>query len=146
MLLDFMPTHLASTPAGCSPALAVIAADPEPAGVLDLPRGYEAGNAAMMLAACHGHPIVAGETARQMGTTLLDRLETRDLAAQQRQLAAAKVKYVVLHQPNGEMFRWNKAGTAGWRLMPASISPWPTTRPADGAARLLIVRTPGGGL
>lgn len=106
MLLDFTPTHLASTQAACPPALAVIAADPEPAGVLDLPRGYEAGNAAMMLAACHGHPIVAGETARQMGVTLLDRLETRDLTAQQRQFAAAKVKYVVLHRPTDGLFRW----------------------------------------
>jgi len=109
MLLDFLPVNLASTPAACPPTLAAIAADPERAGVLDLPRGYEAGNAAMMLAACHGHPIAAGETARKMGLTLLDDLQTRDLAAQQRQLAAAKVKYVVLHQPKGEMFRWNKA-------------------------------------
>ena len=95
MLLDFMPAHLASTPAD----LPAGAGQPSPAipnksGVLDLPRGYDEGNAAMMLSACHGHPIVAGETARQMGVTLLDRLQTHDLAAQQRQLAAAHVKYV----------------------------------------------------
>ncbi len=106
MLLDFMPAHLASTPAACPSALQVIANDPEQSGVLDLPRGYEAGNAAMMLAACHGHPIVAGETARQMGLTLLDKLETRDLAVQQRQLAAAHVKYVILHRPKDGLFQW----------------------------------------
>jgi len=76
-------------------------------GVLDLPRGYGEGNAAMMLAACHGHPIVAGETARQMGATLLDRLQTRDLTMQQRQLAAAQVRYVILHRPKNGLFRWS---------------------------------------
>jgi hypothetical protein len=106
MLLDFMPAHLASTQAACPPALQAIANDPEQSGVLDLPRGYEAGNAAMMLAACHGHPIVAGETARQMGLTLLDKLQTRDLAAQQRQLAAAHVRYVILHRPKDGLFQW----------------------------------------
>jgi hypothetical protein len=112
MLLDFLPVNLASTPAACPPALAAIASDPEAVGVLDLPRGYESGNAAMMLAACHGKPIVAGETARKLGLTLLDRLETRDLAAQQRQLIAAQVKYVVLHHAQGQLFRWNKADGA----------------------------------
>jgi len=105
MLFDFTPAHLAFTPAICPPALQAIANDP--GGVLDLPRGYGEGNAAMMLAACHGHPIMAGETARQMGMTLLDTLQTRDLAMQQRQLAAAHVKYVVLHKPNGSLFQWS---------------------------------------
>jgi len=107
MLLDFMPAHLAATPAACPPALAAIASDPEQSAVLDLPRGYGEGNAAMMLAACHGHPIVAGETARQMGLTLLDRLQTGDLAAQQRQLTAAHVRYVILHQPKHGLFQWS---------------------------------------
>jgi len=113
MLLDFMPARLQSTPAACPPALQAIANDPEQSGVLDLPRGYEAGNAAMMLAACHGHPIVAGETARQMGLTLLDKLQTRDLAPQQRQLAAAHVKYVILHRPKDGLFAW-KAADGAW--------------------------------
>ena len=78
-------------------------------GVLDLPRGYVEGNAAMMLSACHGHAIVAGETARKMGDSLEDRLVTSDLAAQRRQLAAAHVKYIVLHRRQGELYRWNKA-------------------------------------
>jgi len=98
MLLDFTPSHLVATPIACPAGLGVIARDPETFAVLDLPAGYENGNAAMMLSACHGKPIVAGETSRKMGATLLDRLETRDLAAQQRQLAAARVKYVVLHR------------------------------------------------
>ena len=113
MVLDFMPAHLASTPAACPPALAAIANDPDQSGVLDLPRGYGEGNAAMMLAACHGHPIVAGETARQMGLTLLDKLQTRDLAAQQHQLAGAHVKYVILHRPKDGLFPW-KAADGAW--------------------------------
>jgi hypothetical protein len=97
MLLDFTPAHLAATPAACPAGLGIIARDPEPAGVLDLPLGYENGNAAMMLSACHGHAIVQGETARKMGVTLLDRLNVKDLAAQRAQLQAANVKYIVWH-------------------------------------------------
>jgi hypothetical protein len=107
MLVDFWPapSAIALTPAICPPALARIAADPETGfGVLDLPGGYENGNAAMMLSACHGRPIVGGETSRQMGATLLDRLETRDMAVQRRQLAAAHVKYIVLHE--ARPFHW----------------------------------------
>ena len=109
MVLDFTPASLGATPVACPAALDVIAGDPGRFGVLDLPRGYVEGNAAMMLSACHGHPIVAGETARKMGDTLEDRLVTTDLAAQRRQLAAAHVKYIVLHRPQGELYRWNKA-------------------------------------
>jgi hypothetical protein len=101
-----MPVNLAATPVACPAPLTSIARDPASFGVLDLPRGYLAGNAAMMLSACHGHAIVAGETSRKLGTTLDDRLITDDLAAQQQQLAAAHVKYVVLHNPQGKLFRW----------------------------------------
>ncbi|HJT43804.1 MAG TPA: hypothetical protein VJ750_09925 [Rhizomicrobium sp.] len=109
MLLDFMPTHLSTTPATCSTALKVIAGDKSDFGVLDLPRGYGEGNAAMMQSACHGKPIMVGETSRRMGITLADRLRTADLAAQKRQLAAAGVKYIILHRPQGDLFRWTKA-------------------------------------
>ncbi|MBN9588918.1 MAG: hypothetical protein BGN85_02155 [Alphaproteobacteria bacterium 64-11] len=109
MLLDFYPapSALALTPAACPPALSGIAADPQKGfGVLDLPGGYENGNAYMMLSACHGRAIVAGETARQVGATLLDRLETRNLAVQRRQLADAQVKYIVLHNRRPGRFAW----------------------------------------
>lgn len=118
MLLDFTPTNLAATPATCSAGLNVIANDTSHFGVLDLPRGYGEGNAAMTQSVCHGKPIVQGETARHLVDTLADRLVTRDLAAQQRQLTAAQVKYIVLHHPparasapgeEGELHRWNKA-------------------------------------
>jgi hypothetical protein len=118
MLLDFTPANIAVTPAACPAALATIARDTEQGfGVLDLPGGYGNGNAYMMLSACHGRAIVQGETSRQMRATLKDRLETADLAAQKRQLAAARVKYIVLHKPKGEMFQWNRADGA-WRDYP----------------------------
>jgi hypothetical protein len=44
-----------------------------------------------------------------MADTLADRLETRDLAGQQRQLTDAHVKYIVLHRPQGELHHWTKA-------------------------------------
>jgi hypothetical protein len=109
ILLDFIPTNLAATPVRCSPALGVIANDPERSGVLDLPRGYVESNIAMALSACHGHPIVVGETSRKLGVTLADRLETDDLALQQRQLATAHVKYIVLHRFKDDLLVWNEA-------------------------------------
>jgi hypothetical protein len=118
MLLDFAPAHIAVTPAACPAALATITRDPEQGfGVLDLPGGYGNGNAYMMLSACHGRAIVRGETSRQMHATLKDRLKTDNLVAQKRQLTAARVKYIVLHKPEGEMFNWNRTdGT--WRDYP----------------------------
>jgi hypothetical protein len=106
MLLDFTPAHLASTPADCPAALKMIASDPGNFGVLDLPRGYGEGNAAMMGSVCHGKPIVQGETARRIGFTLADRLEVKDLPLQRQQLAAAHVRYIVLHTPRDDLFRW----------------------------------------
>jgi hypothetical protein len=108
ILLDFFPTNLTATPMRCSPALGVIANDPDSFGVLDLPRGYIAGNIAMALSACHGHPIVVGETSRKLGVTLADRLEIDDLAFQQRQLTAAHVKYIVLHRFKDHSLVWNE--------------------------------------
>ncbi len=76
----------------------------------------------MMLSACHGQPDRGRrDRARKMGDTLADRLVTTDLAAQRRQLAAAHVKYIVLHRPQGEL----SAGTRpmdGWRIMPGLSS------------------------
>jgi hypothetical protein len=143
MLLDFTPVELAATPAACPTALEVIARDPGNFGVLDLPRGYVDGNAAMMLSACHGKPIVQGETARRLGLTLVDRLQTRDLAVQKRQLTAAHVKYIVLHRPparrgvpasEGELFRWTKADGA-WADY---FHLYPMVRESDGMTVLRV--------
>ena len=109
MLLDFVPVQLSTTPAICPAALAGIAKESGDFGVLDLPSGYSDSNAAMMLSACHGHAIVLGETSRHMSFTLADRLQTRDLGEQKRQLTAAHVKYIVLHNQQGSLFAWRAA-------------------------------------
>lgn len=106
LLLDFTPSHLESTPASCPPALETIAKDPGNFGVLNLPRGYGESNAAMMGSVCHGKPIADGETARRIGFTLADRLEVGDLTLQRKQLVAARIKYIVLHKPQGKLFQW----------------------------------------
>jgi hypothetical protein len=107
MLLDFMPTHLAATPVVCAPELAALARDPAANfGVLDLPNGYAESNFYMMQQACHGRPIAQGTVSRQLAPSLMDRLETKDLAAQRRQLAQAGIKYILLHRPQGGMFHW----------------------------------------
>ena len=115
MVLDFFPAHgLAMTPVTCSSGLAVIRNDPEKGfGVLDLPSsrpGYYdvEGNFYMLQqAACHSRPIVQGNISRNVVVSLLDRLESRDLQAQQRQLTAAKVKYIVINRNNMSLlFHW----------------------------------------
>jgi hypothetical protein len=113
MVLDFFPARgFAMTPVACSPGLAVIRDDPEKGfGVLDLPSQpsgtaatYIEGNFYMLQqAVCHGRQIVQGNTSRDMVASLRDRLETSDLQAQRRQLAAARVKYIIMRL----QFPWN---------------------------------------
>ena len=114
-MLDFFPARrLAVTPVVCSSGLAVIRDDPEKDfGVLNLPGrvNYVDENFHMTQQTCHSRPIVQGNTARHIVVSLLDRLESWDLQAQQRQLAAAKVKYIVIYRHNdvGLPFRWHTA-------------------------------------
>jgi hypothetical protein len=121
IVLDFFPARgfamnpdliIDGNPVACSPGLALIRDDPEKGfGVLDLPHlpngklatfettfeTYVEGNFYMLQqAACHGRPIVMGNTSRDVVVSLRDRLETGDLQAQRRQLAAARVKYIVM--------------------------------------------------
>jgi hypothetical protein len=107
MVLDFYPSHLAITPVSCSPGLALIRDDPERGfGVLNLPTGYAESNAYMLQQMCHDRPIVQGQTSRKVVVTLRDRLETQNLQAQRRQLAAANVKYIVITPRSQELFSW----------------------------------------
>lgn len=117
IVLDFFPARrLPMTRLVCSPGLALIRADPDKGfGVLDLPRGrrgtpaaYRAGNLYMFQQTCHGRPIAQGSTSRNVVVSLRDRLETQDLQAQRRQLATAKIKYIVInHQPMGIPVSWS---------------------------------------
>ena len=113
IVIDFLPTHhLPMTPVSCSPGYSVVREDQDgDVGVLNLPSGrpaaYLEGNYYMFhQAACHGKPICQGTTARDVVRTLRDRLETRDLQVQRRQLTEAQVKYVVIHHPVGNLYRW----------------------------------------
>src|SRR5262249_32618832 len=107
MVLDFYPFHVTITPVSCPPGLAFIRDDPEQGfGILNLPSGYQEGNAYMLQQICHGRPIVQGETSRDVVVTLRDRLETQNLQAQRRQLAAAKIKYIVIASRMGWLFQW----------------------------------------
>jgi hypothetical protein len=115
LVIDFAPVHaLPMTPVSCSPGLLRIGSDPEPNfGVLNLPSGrpaaYLEGNYYMLQQVCHGRPISQGTTARNVVTSLRDRLETRDFIAQRRQLTEARVKYIVLNNPRGTVFKWRDA-------------------------------------
>ena len=114
IVLDFLPARrLPMTPLVCSPGLALIRDDPDKSfGVFDLPSAdygvnYVAGNLYMSQQTCHGRPITQGNTARNVVVSLRDRFETKDLQAQRRQLASAKVKYIVInHEPMGIPVQW----------------------------------------
>ena len=107
-LVDFFPAHLETTPISCSPTLSVLAQDRDRNfGVLDLPSGYIEENFYMAQQACHGRPTAQGIVARQLAPTLADHLNIRDLSVQRRQLAAARIKYILLHHPVGTLFGWN---------------------------------------
>jgi len=114
IVLDFFPAHgLAMTPVTCSSGLAVVRDDPEQGfGVLTLPSGRRAGhfwdNFHMMQQTCHSRPIAQGNTSRDVVVSLRDHLEIRDLKAQRLQLAASKVKYIVVYRDRtGLPFHWN---------------------------------------
>ena len=135
MVLDFYPYRLAVTPVSCSPGFSVIHDDPQRGfGILDLPRGEPQameGNFYMLnQAACHSHPIVGGFTSRDVAVTLIDRLETQDMEAQRRQLADAKIKYIIIHEPTNSArlrcARWNPMLCFDWLR---NLFQW---RPADG--------------
>lgn len=113
IVLDFFPVHrLAMTPVVCSSGLAVISDDPEKGfGVLDLPAGsgFVEGHFYMLQQVCHSRPIAQGNTSRDVVVSLRDRLESRDLQVQRRQLATAKIKYIIIHRHNnmGLLFPWH---------------------------------------
>jgi hypothetical protein len=104
IVVDFYPARLAATPVSCPPGLAVLAKDPERGfGVLNLPLGYQEDNFYLLEQACHGRPMVDGNTTREMATTtLVYRLPQDDISRQRVQLTGAHVKYVLLHhlRPN----------------------------------------------
>ncbi len=109
VVVDFLPVHpLSMTPFACSPGLALIRDDPEAGfGILELPSSYLANNLYMTQQACHGRPITGGITSRDLVQSLRDRLVTRDLEAQRRQLVGARVKYIVLNRrPMGIALPW----------------------------------------
>ncbi len=106
-LIDFFPATLETTAMSCSPTLSVLARDrDQDFGVLDLPYGYSEGSFYMAQQACHGRPIAQGTLARQLAPTTADHLNIQNLAEQRRQLAAAKIKYILLHRPKGYLFSW----------------------------------------
>lgn len=107
--LDFYPAHYRTTPMACAPGLGVIRSDPDrDFGVLNMPRGQEADNAALAEQTCHWRPVVLGEVARATALTLRDKLETSDMQAQRRQLTEAKVKYILLRREDDGIRRWRE--------------------------------------
>ena len=107
ILIDFVPIGLRSTPAACPAVLDVVTSDHEPGfGVLNWPRNYDAQDEPMFQQTCHRRPVVEAKIARTTTTSLMDRIETHDLARQRRQLRQARVKYIVMRPPGEGLARW----------------------------------------
>jgi hypothetical protein len=109
LVADYYPAHIEMTPVSCPAGLSTIARDPEAGfGVLNLPNGYVEGNAYMLQQTCHGRPIAQGNVSRRLFATLADELTVADLSAQRRQLANARIKYIVIARPHDGLFAWHR--------------------------------------
>jgi hypothetical protein len=61
----------------------------------------------MLQQTCHSRPIAQGNTSRNVIVSLRDHLETQDFKAQQRQLAANEVKYIIINRDSvGLQLHW----------------------------------------
>jgi hypothetical protein len=107
LLLDFTPVPRPTTDVTCPAELALIRDDPRRGiAVLDLPSGYVEGNIYMARQTCHGRPILQGNVARMLSTSLADRLGTMTMPARRAALAGAHVGYIVLTGPRDGLFAW----------------------------------------
>ncbi len=98
LCVDYYGSVTESSPVVLPQCYSVMDRSTERYGILDLPGGYVHAATYMMYQAMHRIPIVQGWSSRQVGSTLLDRLDLNDLDHQRRQLDSAAVKYVVIHK------------------------------------------------
>jgi hypothetical protein len=95
---DYFAVIRETTPVELPACYSKIKRDGAQFGILDLPGGYQQSGRYMMYQSLHGFPIVQGWVSRRTNSTLLDRLEMKDLRAQRRQLDTAGVRYIVMHK------------------------------------------------
>jgi hypothetical protein len=99
LFCDYYAVCDEATEISCPSAYKMIKRENGDFGILDLPGSdYTYYARYMMYQTFHEIPIVQGYIARKIGVSLADRLEFRDLKEQKGQLAANKVKYIVLHK------------------------------------------------
>src|SRR5207253_7253900 len=107
-VLDFFPFGLQTTSIAPSAGLQLLHADKDTGfGVLNLPFGNAEEDSYMLEQVYHGRPIVDGMTAREMTVSLLNGLAFADLDRQREQLARARVKYILVHHADGQLFEWD---------------------------------------
>ena len=99
LFCDYYSVCGASIPVYCPAAYGAVKTGEGEFGILDLPgRNYTYAARYMMYQTFHGIPIAQGYISRKVGTSLIDRLETEDLAGQKKQLAAHRIRYIVIHK------------------------------------------------
>lgn len=98
IVADFVPLHLDTTDARCSPGFAVIASDPEQGfGVGELPLA-DTGDIAMFHQTCHGRPVLQAAVSRAVRPALIDRITGLGFSDQRQALTKANVKYLIVNE------------------------------------------------
>ena len=98
LVVDYFSVCDQTAPVSVPKCYEVMERSGERYGVLDLPSGYGEVDRYMMYQSFHKLPIVQGWASRKLSKSLIDTLEFVDLAKQKRQLADAKVRYIVIHK------------------------------------------------
>ena len=98
LFFDYYSVCRAMTRAYMPACYNAVKKEEKPFGILDLPVFHLYARRFMMYQTYHGFPIVQAEIARKAGTSLIDRLEFKNLAQQKNELIKNKVKYIVIHK------------------------------------------------
>jgi hypothetical protein len=98
LLMDYFSVKVDKTEVMLPPCYELIEQDTGSFAILDLPLAYAPSCYYMMHQALSDIPTVNGSITRQVGKSLIDRLDMNDLSKQKEQLLQNNVKYIVIYK------------------------------------------------
>jgi hypothetical protein len=98
LFLDYYSVKVDKTEVMLPPCYELIKKDTDSFAILDLPLAYDPSCFYMMHQALSDIPTVNGSITRQVGKSLIDRLDMNDLSKQKEQLLRNHVKYIVIYK------------------------------------------------
>jgi hypothetical protein len=98
LFIDYYSAKVDKTEVMLPPCYELIRKDTDSFAILDLPLAYDPSCYYMMHQALSDIPTVNGSITRQVGQSLLSRLELNDLSRQKKQLLMNNVKYIVIYK------------------------------------------------